>query len=87
MSEDDELFEEYYQEFFGGPKSIRKETVRHNKQAYYNYLAEMYDKGEGHVAIDPDKPKSKDNLEYRKLTEDELDDIGIVIMAWCDSLN
>lgn len=38
MSKEDDLFEEYFVEFFGGPKQQRQKTLHRNKQSYFDNL-------------------------------------------------
>lgn len=80
----DELFDEYYTEFFGGPKADKIEKLRHSKQAYFDHLADIYEKGESYFQV----PNSKElEVELRPLTESELDEIAFRITKFLDSLN
>lgn len=38
MSREDDLFEEYFIEFFGGPKQNKQKILHRNKQSYFDNL-------------------------------------------------
>ena len=78
-----DLFADQYMSFF--EKDEDEQTFRKKRQAYYDYLSDILVKGEALLSDETDS--LSEDLVYRKLTEQEEEELYFKVGTWLQSLN